>query len=86
MTHVGVAVLAPDPTLGDRLLEILNGVSAIWSFQLMSMDGRPLTVGKVVIAVAVLLVGAPIAKIFMRRFAHRVFTRIGFEHGAAASS
>jgi hypothetical protein len=51
----------------------------------MSMDGRPLTVGKVVIAVAVLLVGAPIAKIFMRRFAHRVFTRIGFEHGAAAA-
>ena len=49
----------------------------------MEIGGRPLTVGKVTIAVLVLLVGIPIAKVVTRKISHRLFTRIGLEPGAA---
>jgi len=60
-------------------------VVAIWNFQLMTVDGRPLTVGKVAIAVLVLVIGLPIARRAIRRVARRLFTRIGLEPGAAAA-
>jgi small-conductance mechanosensitive channel len=80
------AVALPLATdLWQRTREVWQQLASIWNFQLLSVDGRPLTVGKVVIAILVLVVGLPIARRVIRRIAHRIFTRIGLEPGAAAA-
>jgi small-conductance mechanosensitive channel len=72
-----------DDSLLDQVKAVLADIAALWSFQLTAIDGRPLTVGKVLIALLVLAVGVPIAKIAVRRFARRALGRVGLEPGAA---
>jgi small-conductance mechanosensitive channel len=71
--------------LWETVREVLHRVAAIWYFQLMEIGGRPLTIGKVTIAVLVLLIGIPIARVVTRRISRRLFTRLGLEPGAAAA-
>jgi small-conductance mechanosensitive channel len=73
------------PEIWETIREGLQRIAAIWNFQLTAIGGRPLTVGKVTIALLVLLVGIPIAKVLTRKIAHRLFTRIGLEPGSAAA-
>lgn len=73
------------PEFWETVREVWQRVAAIWNFQLTAIDGRPLTVGKVTIAVLVLVVGLPIARLVIRRIARRLFARIGLEPGAAAA-
>ncbi len=73
------------PEFWETIREVLLRVATIWNFQLLAIGGRPLTVGKVTIAVLVLLVGVPIAKVVTRKISHRLFTRLGLEPGAAAA-
>ena len=80
-----VCMMPAVPEFWDTLREVLQQISAVWNFQLTAIDGRPLTVGKVSIAVLVLLVGIPFARLVIRRISHRLFTRIGLEPGAAAA-
>lgn len=77
--------LAPDESISERLGVLLQQVLAVWNFQLMSIDGRPLTVGKVTIALLVLTLGMPLARAVTRRIARRLFRRIGMEPGAASA-
>ena len=69
----------------ETVREVVQRVAAIWNFQLMAIDGRAVTVGKVTIALLVLMVGVPIAKIVIRKISRRLFTRIGLEPGAASA-
>lgn len=82
---VSVCLLPAASEFWESIQDILQRAAAVWNFQLMAIDGRPLTVGKVAVAVAVLLVGIPVAKVVIRRISHRLFTRIGLEPGAAAA-
>ena len=79
------AVFASAPEFWESAREVLQRVIAIWNFQLFSVDGRPLTVGKVTVALLVLIVGVPIARVVIRRISRRLFLRIGLEPGAAAA-
>lgn len=80
-----VAALPAAPDFWETVQEAVQRVAAVWSFQLMAIDGRPLTVGKLVIALLVLLVGVPIARLMVRRISRHLFERIGLEPGAAAA-
>ena len=82
-----MSVVAPAsvPDFWERAREVLQRVVAIWNFQLVSVDGRPLTVGKAIIAFLILVVGLPIARRLIRRLSRRVFARIGLEPGAASA-
>ncbi len=77
--------LIPDGELQGRLAELMHRVLEIWNFQILTVDGRPLTVGKVFIALLVLVLGLPIARFVTRRIANRLFKGIGMEPGAAAA-
>jgi len=86
MNLAAVASLMPlKADFWETIQEVLQRVAAIWTFQLMAIDGKPLTVGKVTIAVLVLVVGVPIAKVVIRRVSRHLFTRIGLEPGAASA-
>ena len=81
-----IAVLMiPEEGLSGRFADLMRQVMEIWNYQILSVDGRPLTVGKVLIAVLVLVVGLPIARAVTRRVARRLFDGIGMEPGAASA-
>jgi small-conductance mechanosensitive channel len=73
------------PEFWEKVRDVLQRVAAVWNFQLTTIDGRPLTVGKVTIALFVLLIGIPIAKVVTRKVSRRLFARLGLEPGAAAA-
>ncbi len=77
--------LVPDESFSDRFGALVQQALAVWNYQLTSIDGRPMTVGKVTIALLVLTLGLPVARLVTRRIAHRLFKRIGMELGAAAA-
>jgi small-conductance mechanosensitive channel len=64
---------------------MVQGVSAVWRYEITSIDDRSLTVGKVATAFLVLFVGAFVARRIVRRVARHVFARVGLEPGAAAA-
>jgi potassium efflux system protein len=76
---------APEPEFWEKVRGGLQRIVAVWNFQLTEIDGRSLTVGKVTIALLVLLIGIPIARVVTRRVSRRLFARIGLEPGAAAA-
>lgn len=78
-------LLIPDGGLQGRFADVMQQIMEIWNYQILSVDGRPLTVGKVSIALFVLLVGIPIARAATRRIARRLFDGIGLEPGAASA-
>jgi len=73
----------PTESVGEVLRRLLHDIGAIWGYQLTAIDGRALTVGKVVIAVLVVAVGAPIARATMRRISRKLLARVGVQPGAA---
>jgi small-conductance mechanosensitive channel len=79
------ALAAPAPDFWEAVRNVLHRVAAVWNFQLTTIDGRPLTVGKVTIAVLVLLVGIPIARVVVRKISRRLFDRIGLRPASAAA-
>jgi small-conductance mechanosensitive channel len=76
-------VIQPESVAREQLSEFVDTVAAIWTYQLTTIDGRSLTVAKVVIALLVLAIGAPIAKVVTRRVARRLLARVGIDPGAA---
>lgn len=78
-------LLAAAPGFWETVRDLWQRVAAVWNFQLTAIDGRPLTVGKVTIALLVLVFGLPIARLVIRRVSRRLFARIGLEPGAAAA-
>jgi len=70
-------------TVGEVLRGLLHDIGTVWSYQLTAIDGRALTVGKVVIALLVVAIGAPIARSVMRRISRKLLARVGVQPGAA---
>jgi potassium efflux system protein len=73
----------PTEAVAEALRRLLHDIGSVWSYQLTAIDGRALTVGKVVIALLVVAVGAPIARSVMRRVSRRWLARVGIGPGAA---
>ncbi len=71
--------------LGQRARDLIRSIGAVWAYQLTTIDGRSLTVGKVATAILILVIGALVAKFAMRRIARRVLARVGIAPGAAAA-
>ncbi len=79
-----MSLSAPTQEFWEKVREVLQWVTAIWTFELTTIDGRSLTVGKVTIALLVLVIGIPIARVVIRKISQRLFTRIGL--GTASSA
>jgi small-conductance mechanosensitive channel len=75
----------PAQEFWEKLRDGLQQVAAVWNFQLTTIDGRALTVGKVTIALLVLLFGIPIARLLIRKISERLFTRIGLSPASSAA-
>jgi potassium efflux system protein len=71
--------------VGGRFARVRRAAGDVWGFELATVEERPLTVGKVLVALGVLLIGVLIARRVTRRVARGLFARLGLEVGAAAA-
>ncbi len=55
--------------------KLWSGLRSIWTYQVWVIDDRPLTVQKIVVALAILLMGIMGVKLVIRRIANRILTR-----------
>ena len=68
-------------SLSQRAKDIIKKLSSIWRFEIRNVDGQPLTIGKIVIAILVIFIGIKVAQIisvFIGRFITR---RLSLEVG-----
>jgi small-conductance mechanosensitive channel len=72
-------------TLGEALGRIAPGVAGIWTFEVFTVEDRPVSVGHLVVALLVLLVGVPVVRFASKLLGRRVYPRFGLDRGAAAA-
>jgi potassium efflux system protein len=72
-----------DRNLGERMRGFAENLRSFWSFELTTSADRPITPGKILIALAVFTIGYLFARFMMRILARRFFPRLGFDAGAS---
>jgi potassium-dependent mechanosensitive channel len=70
--------------LYERLAEALLRARAVWTYELTSIDDRPITVGKILTGILLFTCGLLLARALSSQLGQRVFPRLGVEGAAAA--
>ena len=70
---------------GERLAAIWDGVVEVWRFEITSIDDRPITIGKVIVGLILLILGFFAARWISAWLGRRLLPRVGFNEGAAAA-
>ncbi len=73
-----------DPQIYEYLQTIWNGIVGIWRFQLTAVDDRPITVGKIILGVLLLVVGFWMSRALSRSLGKRLFRKVINENAAVA--
>lgn len=68
-----------------RLLERMQGFGKIWNFKVLAIDKHPVTVGKLLVALFVLIFGIIAAKFLLRAFANRLLARSQLKETTASA-
>ena len=71
-------------SLADNAELLWGWVTAAWEFEITQSGGKPITVKKVVIGLALLLFGYLISRAIASLIAHKVLPRFGVSHAAAS--
>ncbi len=69
----------------QRIERVWATFDTIWNTELTVIDDLPITVGKVLIGLSVLVIGILIARLFSRVLGNRLLKRFGMDEGAAAA-
>ena len=69
--------------ISDRLGPLREQLGSIWSYEITSVDGQPITIGKVAIAMLLILVGYLVSRLLSRRLGRSILPRLGLTKGAA---
>lgn len=72
-------------SFGQRLAGLWESVQAVWNYELMAVQDRPITVSKIVLGILVLIVGVTAARYFCRFLGRRLLPKVGLNEGAAAA-
>ncbi|MCA9312591.1 MAG: mechanosensitive ion channel [Phycisphaerales bacterium] len=72
-------------SVSERVQELWAQVTSIWSFPLTSIDEQPITIGKIVIGLVILLFGLLSSRFLSRMLGRRVLPRLKLNEGAAAA-
>lgn len=71
------------PSLKEWAGSAWDWTAAVWSYEVGTVEDRPITVSKIVVGIVILLLGAMLSRIFCSALARRLFPRMGLEEGAA---
>lgn len=72
-------------TLGERVRQAWETARAVWGYEILAVDDRPITVGKVAAALLIFFLGLALARRLSRLLGRRVFPRVGLEAGVIAA-
>jgi potassium efflux system protein len=72
-------------SLGQRLQGLLHRARSIWSYPLTGSSEEAITVGKIVSALVIFVLGWAIAAALSRALGTRLFPRVGLDAGAASA-
>ncbi len=78
-----LAARLEDRNLEERVRGLADEVRSFWSFELTTSGDRPITPGKILIAITVFGLGYLFARFLMRVLARRFFPKLGFDAGAS---
>ncbi len=68
-------------TLRQQTRRLYRRIIGIWSYELQNVDGKPLTVGKIIIALFVIIAGLKIAQLFSRLIARVIKKKSSLDAG-----
>ena len=69
----------------DRLLDVWNGVLALWNYEIAAIQDRPITIKKVVKVLAILLTGVLFSRWLSRWMGQKVLHRLNIDPSASAT-
>ncbi|HKX12118.1 MAG TPA: mechanosensitive ion channel domain-containing protein [bacterium] len=69
----------------DRLSQLWDGFLRFWNFEVTSVDDSPITVGKILVALILVLFGTLLARRMSRMLGEKVLPRFGVASGVAAA-
>lgn len=72
-------------TLGQRLAIFWQYVTSVWNYVLTSVDDRPITVGKIISGLILLIIGYLASRYLSRVVGYRVLPRVGMHESAATA-
>lgn len=72
-----------DRDLGERVRSLWSRLVSFWSYELTSSGDSPITPGKLLIGLAVFVLGLWLARTVRSLLSHRAFPRLGFDAGAS---
>jgi small-conductance mechanosensitive channel len=72
-------------TLADRIESLRESAPEAWRYELVVIDDRSITVGKLGIALVLLVVGLFLSRRISRMLGRRVLPKIGMDRGVAAA-
>ena len=73
------------PPLPQQLMDRMQGFGKIWNFKVLAIDKHPVTVGKLLIALFVLVFGIILAKYLLQAFANRLLARSQLKETTAST-
>jgi len=68
-------------TLVQRIQEAIEQVQAIWHFELSNIEGSSITIGKIIMALLVIVLGIKIAQVISKRIAAIIVTKMSIDVG-----
>jgi potassium efflux system protein len=68
-------------TLRQQTRRMFRRIIGIWSYELQNVDGKPLTVGKIILALFIIIAGLKIAQIISRLIARFIKSRSNLDTG-----
>jgi small-conductance mechanosensitive channel len=73
----------PDPLTIAQLKPL---VQSLWRYELLAVEDRPITVGKLCLGLVILVSGVGLSRTFSRAVGRRMLPGLGFHHGASLAA
>lgn len=80
-----LGVEAEQITLAERIVAAVEVVRSVWIFEITTVGEQPITVGKIVVGLIVLIVGLSASRMLSRVIGRRVLPMMRLNEGAAAA-
>lgn len=72
-------------SFGDRMARLWDGFLRFWNFEVTSVDDSPITVGKILVALILVLFGSLLARRISRTLGEKILPRFGVASGVASA-
>jgi len=80
-----ITAITAHETLEQRLRNMRRLLATAWDYEIVAVQDRPITVGKIVLGILLFAVGLYVSRLVSRFLGRRLFPRFGLDPGASAA-